>query len=87
MEDELFICECGSVEHQFVVSSDTDHEWDEIYISVRLNHWGNFFQRAVRAVKYLFKGCEAGYGEVILDEAKTQELIRVLKAYKFSKKG
>lgn len=85
MENKLFVCECDSVEHQFVVSYDPDHEWDEIYISVRINHYGNFFQRAARAIKYLFKGCEAGYGEVILDEARTQELIRVLSSYKFKK--
>ena len=77
MEQKVFICDCHSIEHQFVVEyfNDDDHE---VYVGIRLNTFGNVFQRLWRALKYVVKVGEADYSEVILNEDKQKELIKFL---------
>ena len=78
MYHNLFVCKCNSVEHQFVVSQFDDEE--EVYISVRLNAYGNVFQRLWRALKYVFNIDDAEYSEVILDKENQQKFIELLQA-------
>ena len=72
----LFVCRCHDLEHQFIVSQFDDEE--EIYVSVRLNAYGNVFQRLWRAIKYVFNVGEAEYDEVILDKELQQKLMECL---------
>ena len=60
MIDTLFVCKCHDLEHQFIVSQFDDDE-EEIYVSVRLNAYGNVFQRLWRAIKYVFNGVYEEY--------------------------
>ena len=76
MYHDLFVCKCSSVEHQFVVSQFDDEE--EVYVSVRLNAYGNVFQRLWRALKYVFNIDDAEYDEVILDKENQQKLVKCL---------
>ena len=76
MNHDLFVCKCGSVEHQFVVSQFDDEE--EVYVSVRLNVCGNVFQRLWRALKYVLNIDNAEYDEVILDKENQQKLMECL---------
>ena len=76
MIDTLFVCTCHDLEHQFIVSQFDDEE--EIYISVRLNAYGNVFQRLWRAIKYVFNVGKAEYDEVILDKELQQKLMECL---------
>jgi len=69
---------CGSVEHQFVVSQFEDDDDEEVYVSVRLNAYGNVFQRLWRALKYVFNIDDAEYDEVILDKENQQKLVKCL---------
>ena len=78
MNHNLFVCKCSSVEHQFVVSQYDDEE--EIFVSVRLNAYGNVFRRLWQALKYVFNIDTAEYDEVILDKEYQQKLIEVLQA-------
>ena len=78
MNHNLFVCKCSSVEHLFVVSQYDDDE--EIYVSVRLNSYGNVFQRLWRALKYVFDIDTAEYDEVILDKEYQQKFIELLQA-------
>jgi hypothetical protein len=71
---ELFICDCGDVEHQFIISHDTEDK--EIYISVHLSSYMSFFKRIITAVKYIF-GKKSKYGAfdiVILNKNQIIEL-------------
>jgi len=77
MERKVFICDCHTITHQVVVESYNDDE-PEVYVSVRLNSYGNVFQRLWRALKYVVKVGEASYHEVILNEDKQKELIEFL---------
>lgn len=80
MKNDLFICECSSMEHQFVVSFDCDKEWnDYIYVHVHLSS-NSLFERLIRSIKYIF-GYKCKYGcfeEVLLDKVQTRTLIDVL---------
>jgi len=76
MYHNLFVCKCNSVEHQFVVSQFDDEE--EVYISVRLNAYGNVFKRLWRALKYVLNIDNAEYDEVILDKENQQKLVECL---------
>ena len=78
MYHDLFVCMCGSVEHQFVVSQFEDDDDEEVYVSVRLNAYGNVFQRLWRALKYVFNTDDAEYSEVILDKENQQKLVKCL---------
>ena len=77
---KIFICDCHSEEHQFVVEYFNDDEDDdhEVYVSIRLNSFGNVFQRLWRALKYVGMVGEAEYSEVILNEDSQKELIELL---------
>ena len=76
---KIFICDCHSIEHQFVVEYFNDDDDDhEVYVSIRLNSFGNVFQRLWRALKYVGMVGEAEYSEVILNEDKQKELIELL---------
>lgn len=74
--EKVFICECHSIEHQFVIEYIDDEP--EVYISIRLNNFGNVFQRIHRALKYVFKAGEGNYDEVILGKDKQKELEKFL---------
>lgn len=76
-EDELFICECCDVNHQFVVTHFDDE--DEIFISIKLTR-GRFFERIWHAIKYVF-GLPCKYGdfeEVILGTDSMKRLADIL---------
>jgi|GEM_PF-5161010 len=79
MERKIFICDCHTVEHQFIIEYFNDGDDDnEVYVGIRLNSFGNVFQRLWRALKYIVKAGEADYSEVILNEDKQKELIKFL---------
>ena len=71
-ETKVFICDCHASEHQFIVDRDDDEP--EVYVSIRLNSYGNVFHRLWRAIKYVLKVDEASYDEVVLNEVKQKEL-------------
>lgn len=50
---ELFICECGSMEHQLVFIYD-ENDFDELYAEVYLENYRNFWQRLKYGVRYIF---------------------------------
>lgn len=83
MKNDLFVCQCCSMEHQFVVSFDPDEEWNEyVYVHVHLNN-KSFFKRLILSIKYLF-GHKCKYGcfdEVLLDKSQTKRLIDVLSTH------
>jgi hypothetical protein len=80
IKNNLFICECSSMEHQFIVSFDSDKDWNEyIYVHVHLNN-NSLFKRLIKSIKYIF-GYKCKYGcfeEVLLDKVQTKRLIDVL---------
>lgn len=51
--EELFICRCHDVQHQFIISTVDFDEHPEVYLSVFLYPAG-FFKRILYAVKYIF---------------------------------
>jgi hypothetical protein len=54
-----FDCVCGSDDHTFKFTHDSDD--GDLYLSVYLNQYHNFFQRVWAAVKYVF-GYTSKYG-------------------------
>ena len=78
MKQKVFICDCHSVAHQFVIDYYNDDDDPEVYVCIRLNSFGNVFQRLWRALKYVVKVGDADYSEVILNEDKQKELIKFL---------
>jgi len=71
---ELFICDCGDVEHQFIISHDSDDK--EIYISIHLASYMSFFQRTITAIKYIFgkKSIYGAFDVIILNKNQIIEL-------------
>lgn len=67
MEHELFVCSCGDLEHQMVVSYFDDEP--ELYVSTHLCKYG-FLTRLWIAIRYVF-GKQSIYGafeETVLEE-------------------
>ena len=68
MERKVFICKCGSVEHQ--VSIAYDEEEKRFYIHPHLYNSHNIFKRLVIGIKYIL-GYKCKYGawdEIIINE-------------------
>lgn len=76
--NELFICQCHSIDHQLVFSYDKD--WDEVFVSVYLKPEPNIFKRMVIAIKYIF-GYKSIYGpfdEFIFKKSDAERLQEVV---------
>jgi hypothetical protein len=55
---QIFICDCGSVDHQ-IVFSDWNHDPDsldkELYVRVLFPEWRPWYRRLLTAIKYIFR--------------------------------
>jgi hypothetical protein len=80
MARHLFVCDCGSLEHQMILSCWEDDDFDEmVYLEVHLAK-KSWRQRLVEAVKYIF-GHQSRFGafdEIVLGEENCQKLGTIL---------
>jgi hypothetical protein len=78
----LFICQCGEIDHQLVVSFDSDPDFrDSIWFHVHLSDMG-IWNRIKYAFLYVLGkksryGCGA-FAEVLFDKQNTKKLIDTL---------
>jgi hypothetical protein len=73
MNNDLFICRCGSNHHQFILTYD---ESDGIlYVTMHLNSLP-FWQRVIHGLCYIFgrKSIYGDFEEVLLDKTQIDEL-------------
>jgi len=87
-QTEFFECVCGTNEHTIVFKiSDSDPV--ELYTSVFLNQYHNFFGRLWIAVKYLFGyKCKDGHWDCTLIKLEDADrLIALLRSYKTLSSG
>jgi len=82
MKQELFVCSCGSVDHQFIITSfDDDEDYNDLYVEVHLSDVG-FWNRLKYAFNYIL-GKRSSYNsgafsEILLNKEITARLIEVL---------
>jgi hypothetical protein len=83
MKRELFVCNCGDIDHQFVVVSppeewaiDYPEEEGEIWIHIHLRQDLTFLQRLKYAILYLFgkQSIYGAFGEIILSKSERERL-------------
>ena len=77
MNHELFVCACGDIQHQFVISYFDDEK--NLYLSVCL-YRQSFFRRLWTGIQYIF-GKQSKYGafdEIILNEEDSERLRNLL---------
>jgi hypothetical protein len=78
----LFVCQCGDISHQLVVSFDSDPDFrDHIWFQIHLADVG-FFKRLKYGIQYIF-GKKSMYGdgafaEVLFGKQQTKQLIDTL---------
>lgn len=85
LERELFICDCGDVSHQFVVTMDLDPDWQHVSVEVKLNRNLPWWKRLCVAFRYLFLLTPSRFGdydEVLLSKEHVESLQRVVDALK-----
>lgn len=72
MEQQLFVCDCGDVSHQFIVSwYPDDEDWNDLlYVQVHLNQSCNFWKRLWYGIKYVlgYKCRFGAFDEILLDK-------------------
>ena len=78
----LFVCQCGEIDHQLVISFDEDPDFnDSIWFHVHLSDMG-FWNRLKYGFLYVLgkrSRYNAGaFAEVLFDKNKTQQLINTL---------
>ena len=67
---ELFICECHDISHQFIIQADPiEDEAPRVYLSVHLNRDHNPLKRLWTALKYVFghRSILGDFDEVIIN--------------------
>ena len=79
---EILLCSCLSSEHQILVHHDENEK--ELYLSVHLCSYYNFWQRLWRGLKYIFGyHCQYGHWDCFIfdenDADKLQAMADVLK--------
>lgn len=78
MKTDIILCECGSCEHQILIHK--DEEDSEVYLSIHLITYQNFFQRLWIGIKYAF-GYTSRYGQwdsIILEKEHADQLQEVV---------
>lgn len=86
MKTDYFECQCFSSENRLVFTY--DDEDNEIYASIFLNQYHNFFQRVWVGIKYIF-GYKCRYGHFdcfILESSDKERLINTINQLKYDKK-
>lgn len=81
---KLFICECGDISHQFVLSYyPDDKDWDEAYIEIFLTDNCGFWKRLWYGIKYIFgyKSRFGAFDEILLSHDTAKELKESLNEY------
>jgi len=81
MEHELFVCDCGDIEHQLVITKYTDgfYEDSNIYLNVGLRRDYNLLRRVYVAFKYILGLKNNPYHfEVILSPSEQKRLVNIL---------
>lgn len=76
--NDVFICQCSNTEHQLIFVYDKD--WDEVFVSVHLNHMYSFWKRVWAAIKYIF-GYRSKYGhfdEFIFKKSDSKKLQKIV---------
>lgn len=79
MTKENFQCVCHLPEHNFYAEY-----WDEeqfLYLAVNLNTYDRWYKRLWEAVKYVFKGANCGYAEIILEPENIVRLQNIINLY------
>jgi hypothetical protein len=80
MDRYIFFCDCGSLNHHFILEHDKDFQ-DYVYFYFSLNKL-SFFKRLKASIKYVL-GQMPGemYGEVILNKKSAFKLQNYLNIY------
>lgn len=83
---ELFVCDCGDINHQFVVTVNENQGDKDVFLDVRLNRYLSFWGRLRNAVRYLLKlspPCRFGdYDCIILNKSHIDGLERIVRELK-----
>jgi hypothetical protein len=76
MENEIFICECNSPEHQFIISYDGDY----FYLTTFLSPYLNFFERCFLSIKYIFgyKSKNGAFDSILISKKRASKLANIL---------
>lgn len=76
MKEKYLCCECHSLDHLIHFGYWDDDEWPELFITIQLSNYNNFFKRLWCGLKYAF-GYECRFGhwdEILLWREKATEL-------------
>ena len=78
MENDILVCACHNVDHNVIVTHDTEDEL--VYVNVRLEDDQSFSDRFKTAFKYIFKikRYKSDYTEFILDSNDIPKLKRII---------
>lgn len=84
MKNDLFICECNSVEHQIIFSYFEDADSTDVYMTVHLVPEYRIWKRIWYAIKYIFGyRCKYGHFDEFIfkkeDVNKLQSIVNYLK--------
>lgn len=79
IENTLFVCDCGDVDHQFIVSYDPDEDFGhEVIVQIHLADVG-FWNRVFYGLRYIFgkrsRYNRGAFGEVLLNKEQVKDLI------------
>lgn len=81
MNHDLFVCDCGDIKHQVVISHDPEPDYNEhVFMSVSMAY-RPFLERLINGIKYVFFGWGAEYGEVVLDKKEAEGLANLIFSY------
>lgn len=85
MKQKLFVCDCGDISHQFVVSwYPEDKDWNDLlYFQVHLNQSYSFWKRLWIGLKYIFgyRCCFGAFDEILLNKEKAELLKYTLEKF------
>jgi hypothetical protein len=89
-KQQLFICDCGDVNHQFVITTDENFGETNVYVEVKLNRNLPWYRRVVKGLQYIFgigkPSILGDYDEVILNKSHIEGLEKTIEVLKNAKK-
>ena len=83
---QLFVCDCGDVNHQFIITTDENYGETNVYVEVKLNRNLPWYRRLVKGLKYIFgigsPSVFGDYDEVILNKSHIDGLLKTIEVLK-----
>lgn len=84
-----FVCTCTDLSHNVVISEYLDDEFakfDELTLSIHMNHYLPWYKRIWYALKYIFRSDCGTYDSIVINKENRDQIVKILTDFDYDRK-